>query len=223
MSTKRVGHSISLLFFSISLNYVGSFIITASYDGSIRMFDYSKTLRSRTATHTAPITSLCLISESDPTYTIASSSHDRTGQITQVRISENGSLSSTVLATLHLHTAPLSSIHSDGNYLLTASWDGLIGFWDTSIPLSDETPDPTPADRGKKRRRVDEEPKPKRKAPLSVLKSHTSRVSKAIFSPSRQNKAYSCGFDSTVRIWDTEYGTCEYTFVSIPISQIEMY
>jgi len=153
----------------------------------------------------------------------ASSSQDRTGQITQFRLSENESLSSTVLATSHLHTEPVSSIHSDSKWLLTASWDGLIGFWDTSIPSSDETPDPTLTDRGKKRRRVDDEPKPKRKAPLSVLKSHTSRVSKAIFSPSRQNKAYSCGFDSTVRIWDTEYGTCEYTFVSIPISQIEKY
>jgi ribosome biogenesis protein YTM1 len=178
------------------------------------VFDYSKTLRSRTATHTAVISSLSLISENDSTYTIASSSHDRTGQITQITLPDNGSSSSTVLATLHLHTAPLSSINSHNKWLLTSSWDGLVGFWDTSIPQSDEIPDPTLTDRGKKRRRMDEGPKPKRKAPLSVFKSHTSRVSKAIFSPSRQNKAYSCGFDSTVRIWDTEYGICEYTFVS---------
>jgi WD40 repeat protein len=98
---------------------------------------------------------------------------------------------------------------------LTSSWDGLIGLWDTSIPAFDEISDPNISDRGKKRRRVDEAPKPKRKAPLSVLKSHTSRVSNAIFSPSHQKKAYSCGLDSTVRIWDTEYGTCEYTFVSV--------
>lgn len=179
------------------------------------MFDYSKTLRSHAVTHSAPITSLSLISESDSAYTIASSSHDLTGQITQITLSEDQSSSSTVLATLHLHTAPLSSVHSDGQWLLTSSWDGLVGFWDTSIPSSDEIPDPNLIDRSKKRRRLDDGHKPKRKAPLSVLKSHTSRVSRAILSPVRQKKAYSCGFDSTVRTWDTEHGTCEYTFVSM--------
>jgi WD40 repeat protein len=50
---------------------------------------------------------------------------------------------------------------------------------------------------------------------LLVLKSHTARVSKVLFSSgSEENKAYSCGFDSTVRRWDTEHGVCEHTIVS---------
>ena len=66
----------------------------------------------------------------------------------------------------------------------------------------------------------------KSKIPLtsleSVLKSHMARVSKVLFAPTgntstdndgEKEKSYSCGFDSTVRFWDTEYGVCEHTIV----------
>ena len=127
------------------------------------------------------------------------------------------------LASLQLHTGPVSSVSSNstGTHLLTSSWDGLIGFWDTSIPSSDEVPEPALNERDrKKRRKVEDSARPRRKAPLSVLKSHTARVSKVLFSPTgnssngEKKKAYSCGFDSTVRLWDTEYGVCEHTIVS---------
>ncbi|KAH9474516.1 Ribosome biogenesis protein YTM1 [Psilocybe cubensis] len=52
----------------------------------------------------------------------------------------------------------------------------------------------------------------KRKAPANVLKSHVGRVSKALFLGLEEGegseKAVSCGFDSTVRTWDVEYGLC---------------
>lgn len=87
--------------------------------------------------------------------------------------------------------------------------------WDTSIPSSDEVAaDQVQAERKSKKRKVDESDRPKRKAPLSVLKSHTARVSKAIFTS--EKNALSCGFDSTVRAWDTEMGICTNTIVSVP-------
>ena len=118
------------------------------------------------------------------------------------------------------------SSNSTGTHLLTSSWDGLIGLWDTSIPLSDEVQEPVPNERDrKKRRKLEDSDKPRRKAPLSVLKSHIARVSKVLFAPTgntntadnngEKKKAYSCGFDSTVRFWDTEYGVCEHTIVRI--------
>ena len=192
------------------------YFITSSYDGQIRMFDYSKNLVSSTVAHSAPISSICMISEADSSYTIASSSQDLTAQITQVTL-DSSSPSSTVLASLHLHTSSLSSVasNSSGTHLLTSSWDGLIGLWDTTIPSSDEVSEPIPNERDrKKRRRIDNGSKPRRKAPLLVLKSHTSRVSKALFAAEDQKKAYSCGFDSTVRKWDAEHGVCIHTFVS---------
>lgn len=65
----------------------------------------------------------------------------------------------------------------------------------------------------KKRRKVDEAAKPRRKAPLGVLKSHTARVSKALFSNHNDNIAYSAGIDSTIRTWDVENGVCTNTIV----------
>ena len=231
------------LFFSIAyedkekknINRSCSYFLTASYDGQIRAFDYSKTLVSSSLLHPAPITSLCIISsnEEEGSYTIATSSHDLTAQLSQFTIRpssmdvDNSSSISTSkpLAFLHLHTAPVSSVSSNstGSHLLTSSWDGLIGLWDTSIPSSDEVQEPVPNERDrKKRRKLEDSARPRRKAPLSVLKSHTARVSKVLFAPTgnasteingEKQKAYSCGFDSTVRFWDTEYGVCEHTIV----------
>ncbi|KAF9531251.1 WD40-repeat-containing domain protein [Crepidotus variabilis] len=201
---------------SVSCQLQG-YLVTASYDGQIRMFDYSKNLVTSTQVHSAPLSSVCLISSDETTYTFASSSQDMTAHVTQVVLTSDVTPSSKVLASLHLHTASLSSVSSsiNGSNLLTSSWDGLIGLWDTTIPSTDEVPEPLLNERDrKKRRRIEETDKPKRKAPRNVLKSHTARVSKSIFSPSNQTKALSCGFDSTVRIWDTEYGVCEHTFTA---------
>lgn len=217
-----------------------SYFLTASYDGQIRAFDYSKTLVSSSLLHPAPITSLCIISSNDEegSYTIATSSHDLTAQLSQFTIrtdidNNNTTPSSTSkpLASLHLHTAPVSSVSSNstGTHLLTSSWDGLIGLWDTTIPSSDEVQEPVLNERDrKKRRKLEDSDKPRRKAPLSVLKSHTARVSKVLFAPTgtdnngEKKKAYSCGFDSTVRSWDTEYGVCDHTIVILSRSSLSL-
>ncbi|KNZ78993.1 Ribosome biogenesis protein YTM1 [Termitomyces sp. J132] len=202
---------------SASCKVPGQFF-TASYDGSIRSFDYSKNATSSTLAHSAPISSICVVSSSDDTHIIASASHDLTAQINKITLATPGSSTSsksTPLATLHLHTAPLSSIVSNtaGTHLLTASWDGLIGFWDTTVPVKDEVPEEEVGGRGgrQKRRRVEEGPRPPRKAPIEVLKSHVGRVSGVVFAPGLEEKAYSCGFDSTVRVWDMESGVSVHT------------
>jgi ribosome biogenesis protein YTM1 len=209
--------------------------ITSSYDGHVRSFDYSKNMTSDALLHNAAITSICLLPSSPSpaeaqTITVATASHDLTGQLSQLTVSDISSseltsnskthASAKSLATLNLHTAPLSSIatNASGSHLLTASWDSLIGVWDTTVPDSDEVPEDIPAEGGRrtKRRRVDGE-KAIRKAPLTVLKSHTGRVSRAIFGTAGggDSTAYSCGFDSTVRMWDTEIGLCTKTIVSL--------
>ncbi|KAJ7600613.1 WD40-repeat-containing domain protein, partial [Mycena floridula] len=200
---------------SVSCKIPGYFV-TASYDGNIRIFDYSQNVVSSTRAHSAAVTSVCVVSSEDQTPTIASASHDLTAQIQ--RLSFQNASESKVLATLHLHTSALSSIasNSTGTHLLTSSWDGLIGLWDTKIPSQDEVPDVVLEGERKKRRKITEDAeKPKRKAPLTVLKSHTDRVSRVIFGNKEtgqgESTAYSCGFDSTVRTWDVENGVCTNT------------
>ena len=230
------------------INRTCSYFLTASYDGQIRAFDYSKTLVSSSVLHPAPITSLCIISSNDEegSYIIATSSHDLTAQLSQFTIRPSSvnidnttpstSISTSIpLASLHLHTAPVSSVSSNstGTHLLTSSWDGLIGLWDTLIPSSDEVQELVLNERDrKKRRKLEDSAKPRRKAPLSVLKSHTARVSKVLFAPTgntstvnngEKKKAYSCGFDSTVRLWDTEYGVCDHTIVIYLFSTLQIF
>lgn len=187
--------------------------ITASYDGHVRLFDYSQKLLHAAPVHTAPVTSITLVpTPSEDSILVASSSHDLTGRITRFTLEESQHSSQT-LASLHLHTFPLSSIasSSSGSHLLTSSWDNFIGLWDTTVPEEDEV-EVEVVDR-RKRRKLGDEKQPKRKAPLAVLKSHTARVSKAVFSQNGTT-AYSCGYDSTIRSWDVENGLCTNTIAS---------
>ena len=199
--------------------------LTSSYDGHIRLFDYAQKLVQDVPAHQAPITDVCVVpspAATDESVLIATASHDLTASLTRVSLVPDASLSSQTLASLHLHTSPLSSISSDhtGSHLLTASWDHLIGFWDTTIPTRDEvarTSDPASSDRKKRRKIAGEadDARGKRKAPMTILKSHTARVSKAVFAPESNQRAYSCGFDSTVRTWDVESGVCMDTVVRL--------
>ncbi|QRW13638.1 ribosome biogenesis protein YTM1 [Ceratobasidium sp. AG-Ba] len=151
----------------------------------------------------------------DEEQTIASSSFDHTIHLS--RLSPT-TLESTTLATLHLHTAPVSSVAVDppGQQLISAGWDGLVGIWSVDIPDKDEVQDVQEPVQKKRRKLDGSVARPVRKAPVAVLKSHTSRVSKAIFGgPMDRQKAYSCGWDSTVRSWDIESGVCVNT-VTLP-------
>lgn len=149
---------------------------------------------------------------------IATASHDLTGHLVRVSLdADTGSHTSSTLASLHLHTSPLSSVTFDrsGEHLLTASWDALVGLWENRIPEEDEIDVVEVQTDRRKRRKVggrDNEPRPKRKVPSSVLRSHTARVSKAVFS-STGRTAFSCGFDSTIRSWDLENAVCTHTIV----------
>ncbi|KJA19771.1 hypothetical protein HYPSUDRAFT_1094459 [Hypholoma sublateritium FD-334 SS-4] len=177
----------------------------ASYDGQIRAFDYSKNLVSTTMAHTAPITSLCVISSDESIYTVSSSSQDLTAHITQIHL--DASTSSKVLASLHLHTSTVSSISSNntGTHPLTSSWDYLIGLWDINIPAADEVPEPVLNERDRKNcRRIENSTSTRQKVSLLLLKSHVGR----------DGKPASCGFDSMVRLWNTEYDVCAHTITN---------
>ncbi|KZV75003.1 WD40 repeat-like protein [Peniophora sp. CONT] len=205
---------------SISCQLPGHFL-TGSYDGNVRLFSYSQSLLHTAPIHAAPITSVSLVpqptaspSESNSTL-LVTGSHDLTARLTRITpasedAADNGETQ--VLASLHLHTAPVSSVSADstGAHILTASWDGMLGLWDTIIPEKDETPaDPQPARQKKRRRLAGAEDAPRRKAPLGVMRSHTARVSAALFAGDGQ--AVSAGFDSTVRVWDIERQLCTHT------------
>ncbi|KAH7337386.1 ribosome biogenesis protein YTM1 [Rhizoctonia solani] len=199
-----------------------SFFLTSSYDGCVRVHDSSQQPIATILGHNAPVSSACWVTETsdaslDREKLIASSSLDHTLRLH--RLSSLSDPSWTTLASLHLHTAPVSSVSAsaDGEYLVSAGWDGLVGIWSTTIPEQDEVPEAEEVLGRRKRRKVqDQSPSAVRKGPTSVLKSHVARVSKAIFdSLNDSKKAYSCGWDNTVRSWDVESGVCLNT-VTLP-------
>ncbi|CUA72761.1 Ribosome biogenesis protein YTM1 [Laccaria bicolor S238N-H82] [Rhizoctonia solani] len=206
---------------SISCQYRG-FFLTSSYDGCVRVYDSTQQPVATIMSHNAPVTSACWVPEqldsaSDREKTVVSSSLDHTLHLN--RLSSLSNPSWTTLASFHLHTAPVASVSasSDGKHLVSAGWDGLIGFWSTTMPERDEVPEVEEVLGRKKRRKIHDQPSSAvRKGPAAVLKSHTARVSKAIFNPLDESKrAYSCGWDNTVRAWDVESGVCINT-VTLP-------
>ncbi|CEL53225.1 Ribosome biogenesis protein YTM1 OS=Laccaria bicolor (strain S238N-H82 / ATCC MYA-4686) GN=YTM1 PE=3 SV=1 [Rhizoctonia solani AG-1 IB] len=206
---------------SISCQYK-NFFLTSSYDGSVRVHDSTQQPIATILSHTAPVTSACWVTEKsilspDEEKIIASSSLDHTLHLN--RLSSLSDPSWNTLASLHLHTAPVASVSAsaDGKHLISAGWDGLVGVWSTVIPEQDEVPEVEEVLGRKKRRKVqDQLSSAVRKGPAVVLKSHMARVSKSIFDPLHgSGKAYSCGWDGTVRSWDVESGVCLNT-VTLP-------
>ena len=150
-----------------------SLILAGSYDSHVRVFDASQQPIHTIGGHTAPVTSVCWVGVGSENRIVASASHDSTARLG--RVPEAHGDAPMALASLHLHTAPVSSVASDqkGTHLLTASWDTLIGVWDTTIPEFDEVVAEDASDDRKKRRRVIESARPVRKVwdciPLSLL------------------------------------------------------
>lgn len=209
--------------------------LTGSYDSCVRLYNDRQEILHTFSSHTAPVSSVCVIpspSQDDADHQlVASASYDTTCHIVSLPMDAMSTLDITededrpkpkALASLHLHTSPISSVasNSSGTNLLTASWDSHIGVWSTDIPDSDEVDEVVypnfDTDRRKRRKVKKDENAPVRKAPHAVLRSHTSRISSVRWSPvaSESNVAYSCGWDFTARSWDVEAGVCTSTMVS---------
>jgi ribosome biogenesis protein YTM1 len=197
---------------SISCQLPGYFL-ASSFDGSLQIYDNSQNLVASSSSHPAPATSVCWLPSTgfSTSRFIASASHDTTALISQIDF-EGDAPQIVPLASLNVHTAPLSSISSDpsGSRLLTSSWDSLVCLWTSSVPEKDEAP-LIQTQANKKRRRT-EGSAVKRKAPIQVLKSHTGRVSGAEFLAA--DRAVSCGLDSTIRTWHLEAGVCDRTITA---------
>lgn len=136
-----------------------STFITASYDGCVRVYNSSQQAVATISSHAAPVTSTCWVtpySQSiDRDQVIASASFDHTLHLT--RLSSFIDPTWATLATLHLHTAPVSSVStsSSGEHLISAGWDNLVGIWTSEVPDKDEVKDVEEAVGRKKRRKID--------------------------------------------------------------------
>jgi ribosome biogenesis protein YTM1 len=137
-----------------------SFFLTASYDGCVRVHDSAQQPVATISSHSAPVTSACWVSpyvadSLEKDQLVASASFDHMLHLT--RLSSFTDPVWATLATLHLHTAPVSSVSasSSGQQLISAGWDGLVGVWTTEVPDQDEVHDVEAVIVRKKRRKVE--------------------------------------------------------------------
>lgn len=126
---------------------------------------------------------------------------------------------------LHLHGSSVASVRSAATpstssniQLITAGWDGLVGYWDFNDDIDHrlngaDAEGEDDADGPRKRRRRGANgaasagsDKATRIEPTLVLRGHTGQVSKAVFDRSSR-KAFSFGLDDhSVREWDLDAG-----------------
>ncbi|KAG8983320.1 ribosome biogenesis protein ytm1 [Tulasnella sp. JGI-2019a] len=224
---------------SISCHLKGYFL-TGSYDSCVRLYNDRQELLHTISSHSAPVSSVCFIprpeADSSETQLVASSSYDTACHIVSIPMDNMNTTDDEerpplkALASLQLHTAPVSSVTSNlsGSTLLTAGWDSYIGVWTTDIPESDEVDEVVhtniEADRRKRRKVKKDENAPVRKAPQTVMKSHTSRISSLQWSPvsSEPKIAFSCSWDFTARSWDVEAGVCTATMTAAEKAMLDI-
>ncbi|KAG8807261.1 ribosome biogenesis protein ytm1, partial [Serendipita sp. 399] len=196
---------------------IKGYILTASYDSVVRIYDHAQTLLGTVEGHSGPVSTACWIPGFNPDSPqgVVTGSHDGTVRITPIQDIASMPTHEELLATasLRLHTSPLSSVaaSTNGSHILTAGWDGLLGLFTTQIPEEDEVfDDQEPVPRKKRRRVETNDHQPKRKTPVHVLRSHTSKVTRGLFNKNEKD-GYSCSLDSTIRTWDIEIGACKST------------
>lgn len=144
-----------------------------SYDSTVKVYDSSQRLVHTIGGHSGPVTSARWITPNLAAYSggakkLVTGSHDGTAMIVEIPSSEGpiNEPSPTRLASLHLHSGPISSVVANqaGTHILTAGWDALLGVFSTEVPEEDEVPEDASLLPRKKRRKVAEkENRPKRK------------------------------------------------------------
>ncbi|GAA6044465.1 hypothetical protein JCM8097_004466 [Rhodosporidiobolus ruineniae] len=201
-------------------------LLTASYAGTLSLSSSALPPPSSLtfAGHDLSALSACYVPHptgSEDKRWIASGGMDRVGRVWEYTIPPVSLTADTplpapqTLYTLSLHQAPISSVRSRplplssstptaSPHLLTAGWDGLIGLWDLTPGVNEGDIDLEDTDRKKKRRR--QSTAIVNKSPLTVLRGHTGKISRAVFDRTDVAKAYSAGWDHSVRSWDLAIG-----------------
>lgn len=180
-------------------------MLTASYASTVTVTTTSQQEVANFAGGSNSVLSACWL----PNGRIACGGMDRTARVYEVPLNSDEPDSTPsapkLIYQLPLHDGPVGSVRASGNAVLTAGWDGLIGYWRLNDSQAAEQQEDVDADRARtKRRKTTSEGL--KLTPVHVLQGHTRNVSKAIFDRMDSKTAYSAGLDASVRAWDLETG-----------------
>ncbi|AJU01493.1 Ytm1p [Saccharomyces cerevisiae YJM1388] len=205
-------------------------IISGSYDGIVRTWDLSGNVQKQYSGHSGPIRAVKYISNTrlvsagnDRTLRLWKTKNDDLKLTSQQQAQEDDDDEVNIedgktLAILEGHKAPVVSIDvSDNSRILSASYDNSIGFWSTIYkemtvvdPLEDiNNPNNKISTAARKRRKLTmKDGTIRRRAPLSLLESHTAPVEQVIFDSTDNTVGYSVSQDHTIKTWDLVTARC---------------
>lgn len=184
-------------------------ILTASYDGHLRIWDTSSNVIATTAGasaagHASFVKSARYVSPN----LIASASSDRTVKLWRYRGAEQGVQASLDPALdLYGHQGAVESVRTSGSTsrMLSASLDHTVGFWSTKKSDAPPVPEglvPKLITKEGKRRKLNPSVSVPQRGPLSLMRAHSAPVSEAIFDEKDTTVGYSSSLDHSVRTWD---------------------
>ncbi|SMN20547.1 similar to Saccharomyces cerevisiae YOR272W YTM1 Constituent of 66S pre-ribosomal particles [Maudiozyma saulgeensis] len=204
-------------------------IITGSYDGIVRTWNLSGQVEKMYSGHSAPIRAVKFVSNTR----IVSAGNDRTLRIWKTKNSPVGSINGgedaddelsveegKTLAILEGHSAPVVSldVSTETSRIISASYDKSIGLWSTDYKamnavdpmeeLNKSTNNKVSTAAKKRRKLALKDGSIRRRAPLSLLESHTAPVEQAIFDLNDNTVGYSVSQDHTIKTWDLVTARC---------------
>lgn len=202
-----------------SMEFPGnSKILSGSYDGIVRIYNMSGTVEKQFTGHSGSIRDTKWIS---PTR-LVSSGNDR-----QIRLWKNKEAQiqdedeedpeeGTTIAILEGHKGPVVSLSVDQatNRILSASYDGDIGFWSTnhkemsSIQPMEYDSNVLSTSSKKRRKMAVQDATLRRRSPLAILQGHKQPVEDLCFDKNDSTVGYSVSQDHTIKTWDLVTSRC---------------
>lgn len=194
-------------------------IISGSYDGIVRTWNLSGKVEKQYSGHSGPIRAVKYISNTR----LVSAGNDRTLRLWKTKNDdlknnleqdEDDVEDGKTLAILEGHRAPVVSVDVNANRIISASYDNTIGFWSTNYkemtvidPMADLGNNVSTAAQ-KRRKLALKDGSIRRRAPLSLLESHTAPVEQVIFDSNDSTVGYSVSQDHTIKTWDLVTARC---------------
>ena len=180
-------------------------ILSASYDGYVRVWNMSSEIVATGSGHTAPAKAARFLS---PTQ-VVSSSVDRTLRLWKFQDAEPDVCSLTPVLELIGHKASVDSIavHGPSSRILSASSDHSLALWSNKKSDAPPAPENLLPVSTKRRKLSKSKPLPQR-GPLSMLHGHRSQVSDVCFDAGDSTVAYSTSWDHSLKTWDLTTSTC---------------
>lgn len=199
-----------------ALDVGNNYIYSGSYDGVVRTYNLSGKVEKQYSGHSGAVRAIKYIS----TTRMVSAGNDRTLRLWKTKnddikgLDEEEVEDGKTLAILEGHKAPVVSIDVANDRIVSASYDNTVGLWSTNykemtaIDHMEELGSSVSTAAKKRRKLTLKDGSTRRRAPLSILDSHTAPVEQVIIDKFDNTVAYTVSQDHSIKTWDLMTSQC---------------